>query len=117
MTTILSIISALPGIITVIIELMKLAEEAYPGSGTGASKKKWLWQQLKQWSTMKSFGIKLRFFSQGLLTLWLYLILGLRLNTIRDFCEAYPELSQHTLPAFRHPQDVIRSGRYLDVHN
>ena len=67
MTTILSIISALPGIITAIIELMKLAEEAYPGSGTGQSKKEMVMTAIQSMVNNQEFWDKVKnFFSKAI---------------------------------------------------
>jgi len=66
MTTILSIISALPGIITAIIELMKLAEEAFPESGSGQSKKDMVMTAVKSMVNNEEFWEKVKgFFSKA----------------------------------------------------
>lgn len=66
MTTILSVISALPGIITAIIELMKLAEEAFPESGSGISKKDMVMTAVKAMVNNEEFWDKVKtFFSKA----------------------------------------------------
>ena len=67
MTTVLSVISALPGIITVIIELMKLAEEAFPESGTGKDKKDIVLTAIKSMVNNEEFWQKSKvFFSKAI---------------------------------------------------
>ena len=67
MTTSLSIISALPGIITAIFELMKLAEEAFPEPGTGQSKKEMVMTAIQAMVNNQEFWDKVKnFFSKAI---------------------------------------------------